>query len=92
MHILLAEDEHSLGEWLSKALEQSGHKVDWRNDGRLIEPALANADYDVLVLDLGLPGLDGQAVLQRHRVLNLMTHLDPWQKHDGDHVTPPLPV
>ncbi|MBQ0934121.1 cation diffusion facilitator family transporter [Ideonella paludis] len=31
-------------------------------------------------------------VMQRHRVLNLMTHLDPWQKHDGDHVTPPLPV
>lgn len=67
MHILLAEDEPTLGEWLSKALEQTGHRVDWRNDGRLIEPALASADYDVLVLDLGLPGRSGTEVLRRLR-------------------------
>jgi divalent metal cation (Fe/Co/Zn/Cd) transporter len=29
-----------------------------------------------------------QRVMQRHRVLNLMTHLDPWHRHDGDHDTP----
>lgn len=67
MHILLAEDEHALGEWLSKALEQSGHRVDWRDDGRLVEQALAETDYDVLVLDLGLPGRSGTDVLRRLR-------------------------
>ncbi len=67
MHILLAEDEHALGEWLSKALAQSGFSVDWQDDGRLVERALAEGDYDALVLDLGLPGLDGHAVLRRLR-------------------------
>lgn len=36
MRILLAEDEHALGELLSKALEQSGYWVDWLDDGRLV--------------------------------------------------------
>ena len=67
MRILLAEDEHALGEWLSKALAQSGHRVDWRDDGRLVEPALASGDHDVLVLDLGLPGRSGTEVLRRLR-------------------------
>ncbi|WP_294765450.1 response regulator transcription factor [uncultured Rhodoferax sp.] len=67
MHILLAEDEHALGEWLSKALEQSGHRVDWRDDGRLVERALAETDYDALVLDLGLPGRSGTDILRRLR-------------------------
>lgn len=67
MRILLAEDEHALGEWLARALEQAGFRVDWRDDGRLAERALAEADYDALVLDLGLPGLDGHALLRRLR-------------------------
>lgn len=67
MRILLAEDEHALGEWLSKALEQSGFRVDWRDDGRLVEQALQEDDYDAVVLDLGLPGRDGHEVLKRLR-------------------------
>ena len=67
MHLLLAEDEHPLGIWLSKALEQSGHRVDWRDDGRLAEQALIECDYDALVLDLGLPELSGLEILRRLR-------------------------
>ncbi len=67
MRILLAEDDHGLGEWLRRALEQAGHRVDWRDDGRLAERALAEADHDVLVLDLGLPGLGGHELVQRLR-------------------------
>ncbi len=67
MHILLAEDEHALGEWLSKALAQSGFRVDWLDDGRLAERALIDGDHDALVLDLGLPGLDGASLLRRLR-------------------------
>ena len=67
MRILLAEDERPLGEWLAKALEQGGCRVDWCDDGRLVERALAGRDYDALVLDLGLPGRDGGTILRRLR-------------------------
>lgn len=67
MRILLAEDEHQLGTWLSKALEHAGIQVDWVDDGRLADRALQQHDHDALVLDLGLPGLDGHTVLQRLR-------------------------
>lgn len=71
MRILLAEDEHALGEWLSKALEQTGYRVDWLDDGRLVEHALLDHDYDALILDLGLPGRSGQDILQRLRAQDL---------------------
>lgn len=68
MRLLLAEDEHSLGEWLCKALEQIGCKVEWVDDGRLVEPALSKNDFDAVVLDLGLPGRTGAEVLKRLRL------------------------
>ncbi len=67
MRILLAEDEHTLGTWLCKALEHAGIQVEWVDDGRLADRALQQRDHDALVLDLGLPGLDGHTVLQRLR-------------------------
>lgn len=67
MRILLAEDEHHLGTWLCKALEHAGIQVEWVDDGRLADQALQQRDYDALVLDLGLPGMDGHRVLQRLR-------------------------
>jgi len=67
MRILLAEDEHTLGTWLCKALEHAGIQVEWVDDGRLADRALQQHDHDALVLDLGLPGLDGHAVLERLR-------------------------
>lgn len=67
MRILLAEDEHTLGTWLCKALEHAGIQVEWVDDGRLADRALQANDHDALVLDLGLPGLDGHEVLQRLR-------------------------
>jgi len=67
MRILLAEDEHTLGTWLCKALEHAGIQVEWVDDGRLADRALQQRDHDALVLDLGLPGMDGHTVLQRLR-------------------------
>lgn len=67
MRILLAEDEHTLGTWLCKALEHAGIQVEWVDDGRLADRALQQRDHDALVLDLGLPGMDGHRVLQRLR-------------------------
>ena len=67
MRVLLAEDEHTLGTWLCKALERFGIQVEWVNNGKLADVALRNADHDVLILDLGLPGLAGDEVLTRLR-------------------------
>lgn len=67
MRVLLAEDEHTLGTWLCKALERAGIQVDWVDDGQMADRALRTHDHDALILDLGLPGLDGHEVLQRLR-------------------------
>ncbi len=63
MRILLAEDEPDLANWLARALERDGLLADWVSDGRDVLPSLAARSYDALVLDLGLPGLDGHQVL-----------------------------
>src|SRR2546427_1195230 len=65
MRILLAEDEHALGTWLSKALTQVGIQVEWVDNGKLADRRLATEDYDAAVLDLGLPDLSGDVVLER---------------------------
>lgn len=67
MRILLAEDERALAEWLVRALQQSDFQVDWVDDGRLVQRCLQATRYDALVLDLGLPGMDGRAVLEQLR-------------------------
>lgn len=67
MRILLAEDEHTLGTWLGTALARLGIQVEWVDDGVLADGSLKTGEYDALVLDLGLPGLRGEEVLERLR-------------------------
>ncbi|WP_280190088.1 response regulator [Delftia sp. PS-11] len=67
MKLLLAEDESALADWLVRTLAQGGNQVDWVADGRLVRRALRSAPYDALILDLGLPGLCGEEVLQSLR-------------------------
>jgi two-component system response regulator TctD len=67
VRILLVEDEQPLAEWLSKALEQGGVRVDWMSNGAVALRALHEHDYDALILDLGLPGKSGREVLRQLR-------------------------
>ena len=67
MRILLAEDDLSIAEGLCAALRHGGHAVDHAPQGNLADAALRDHDYDLLVLDLGLPALDGSEVLRRLR-------------------------
>ncbi|MCL2635165.1 MAG: response regulator, partial [Betaproteobacteria bacterium] len=67
MRILLVEDDDALRDTLSQALRQVGHGVDAVADGRAADNALATGTYDLAVLDLGLPHLDGIEVLRRAR-------------------------
>ena len=59
----MIEDDPLIGDGLSVGLNRMGHGVDWFTDGPLGGDALASAPYDVVVLDLGLPGRDGMEVL-----------------------------
>lgn len=67
MRILLVEDDPQLGDGLTVGLRQAGFAVDWLRDGRSADQALQSEDFDLIVLDLGLPGLGGMEVLHRAR-------------------------
>jgi two-component system response regulator TctD len=71
MRLLLAEDEKELANWLCRALKQNGYIVDWVDDGRLVEGSIRQVKYDALILDLGLPGIDGHTVLSRLREVDM---------------------
>lgn len=71
MRLLLAEDEQELANWLCRALKQNGYIVDWVDDGKLVEPSVRQMTYDALILDLGLPGIDGHQVLARLREIDM---------------------
>ncbi len=63
MRILLAEDDLSLGDTLKSWLSLDGHAVDWVQRGDQADTALRSHDYDCVLLDRGLPGLEGDALL-----------------------------
>lgn len=67
MRILLVEDDTMIGEVVLDALRREDHAVDWVRDGVQADTALATTEYDLLLLDLGLPRKDGLAVLRSLR-------------------------
>lgn len=67
MRILLAEDDRIIADGLLRALRKSNYAVDHVNNGADADTALASQQYDLLILDLGLPRLPGLEVLARLR-------------------------
>lgn len=67
MRLLVLEDDKTLGPWIEKGLSEAGHVVDLFADGKDAMIAAMAQDYDVLVLDRMVPGLDGLAVLKALR-------------------------
>lgn len=67
MKILLVEDDSMLGDTLQRGLAASGNAVDWLRDGVLVEAALQAQQYDLVLLDLSLPGCDGLSILRELR-------------------------
>ena len=64
MRVLLVEDDRMIAQGLQTALRQDGHAVDWMQDGVRGTEALHTAKFDLVLLDLGLPGKDGLDVLR----------------------------
>lgn len=67
MRILVAEDDPLLADGLIRALRDAGYATDNVRDGRAADTALLTQQFDLLILDIGLPGLDGFQVLKRAR-------------------------
>ena len=67
MRVLLVEDDRMLGTAVLQALHDASYAVDWVVDGELASAALETHDYELVLLDLGLPQRDGIEVLRRLR-------------------------
>ena len=67
MRLLTIEDDPMIGESLKKALKADGHAIDWVRDGLEAWEALQSQNYDLVLLDLGLPGMDGISLLKKLR-------------------------
>lgn len=68
MRLLLVEDHVELAIWVAKSLHQAGFVVDVINRGDHAAAALLTQTYDLAILDLSLPGMDGLELLQRIRL------------------------
>ena len=73
MRLLVVEDEHSLREDIARKLRLSGYEVDACADGEAALEALAAERYDLVLLDLNLPKVDGMQVLRSLRQHDLET-------------------
>ncbi len=67
MRLLLVEDDPMIGEAVQDLLRGASHAVDWARDGAQADTALRTTAYDLVLLDLGLPKMDGLDVLRALR-------------------------
>ena len=70
MRLLIVEDEKELCDTISKSLYGSGYEVDTCYDGHEALDYILTEDYDLIVLDLNLPGMDGMDILRELRKEN----------------------
>ncbi len=73
MRLLLVEDNVPLADELTAGLQRQGYAVDWLADGRDAVYQRQSEPYDLIILDLGLPGLPGLDVLAQWRAAGLAT-------------------
>ena len=79
MRLLIVEDEKELCDTISKSLYESGYEVDTCYDGHEALDYILTEDYDLIVLDLNLPGMDGMDILilsARSQIIDKVEGLD----------------
>jgi len=67
MRVLLVEDQALIGESMRTSLIRENYLVEWVRDGRMVETTVSTGHFDLLILDLGLPGKSGLDILRRLR-------------------------
>lgn len=67
MRILVVEDDPDLGDAVQRRLRREGHATDWQRDGQSAEEVLRYQQYELVILDIGLPRRDGFAILRALR-------------------------
>jgi two-component system response regulator QseB len=67
VRLLLVEDDAMIGESIEEGLRSQAYAVDWVRDGAAADVAMRHTDYDLMLLDLGLPGKQGMDVLRSLR-------------------------
>jgi two-component system copper resistance phosphate regulon response regulator CusR len=67
MRLLLVEDERDIQSFLKQALTEAGYEVDLAADGKSAEGLASQHSYDILIVDLGLPDLDGISLIEQLR-------------------------
>jgi two-component system copper resistance phosphate regulon response regulator CusR len=67
MRILVVEDEKRIADFVSRGLESAGYAVDVAGDGSTASEMVHATEYDLIILDLGLPDMDGLTVLRKIR-------------------------
>ena len=65
--ILLAEDDEALSHFLQKSLKRAGHRVTYARDGIEAYEKLQENDFDLLLTDLSMPGMDGIDLVKKIR-------------------------
>jgi DNA-binding response OmpR family regulator len=71
MRLLLVEDEYDIQTFLRNSLEEAGYQVDVAADGKRAERLALESAYDILIVDLGLPDLDGINLILRLRQIGV---------------------
>jgi len=88
VRLLLVEDDTMIGESVRKGLRQDGFTIDWVQDGNAAETAIDGGNYDMVLLDIGLPKKSGLDVLKslRQRRISLPVMLLTARDAIGDRV------
>ncbi len=73
MHVLIVEDEKKMAELLKERLEEENHSVSLAFNGHDALDMARTLEYDAIVLDLMLPGIDGLEVIRRLREIGKKT-------------------
>ena len=71
MKLLIVEDEKRLCQTVAKHLKAEGYAVDFCHDGKDAFDYMAGTEYDAVILDIMLPGLDGISVLKTMRQMTI---------------------
>jgi len=76
MRVLVVEDEKRIADFLSRGLQSAGYAVDVVHTGNNATERVHSTEYDLVILDLGLPDVDGLQVLQKIKILSARDAVD----------------